>query len=295
MHISSISLFTVAAPPIVGSFIVLALADVGWGIWGTHLVAIFLACGLAMSGALIKKAGHCRFATFAIVILTLIGLAISLLGESSEPERWMSVGPLMLYAAPLFLPSFIAACSVFVSKDGKHQIVSLAVVIGAALILSFQPDASQVLGLLVASVVVVMQFRLGIFKLSLVVVPMLLITVWVFSLPDPLAPVPYVEEVFALGLSHSLFAGIAIIVSAIALVVGLWIKSMKGPLWLSAVAAYYASLFACSIAGLTPAPLVGYGAGPILGFGLMLGTLRCLEPQLLPNNPIQPTANVSAD
>ena len=295
MHISSVSLFTVAAPPIVGSFIVLALADVGWGIWVTHLLAIFLACGLAMSCTLMKKAGHCRFATFAIVILTLIGLAVPLLGESPEPARWMSVGPLMLYAAPLFLPSFIAACSVFASKDDKHQIVSLAVVIGAALILSFQPDASQVLGLLVASVVVVMRLRLGIYKLSLVVVPMVLITIWVFSLPDLLAPVPYVEEVFALGLSHSLFAGIALIVSAIAFVVGLWIKSMKGPLWLSAVAAYYASLFVCSIAGLTPAPLVGYGAGPILGFGLMMGIPRGLEPQILPNKPMQPIASASAD
>ncbi|MFL5555974.1 MAG: hypothetical protein ACJ78D_09285 [Gemmatimonadaceae bacterium] len=36
------------------------------------------------------------------------------------------------------------------------------------------------------------------------------------------------------------------------------------------VAVYYAVLYACSVAGLTPAPLIGYGAGPLLGFGLMV-------------------------
>ena len=107
--------------------------------------------------------------------------------------------------------------------------------------------------------------------------PLVLVTMWAFSLPDPLAPVPHVEEVFALGLGHSLFAGVAVIASAIALIVGLWMQSVSGSFWLSAVAAYYTVLFICSTAGITPAPLVGYGAGPILGFGLMVGLLGWFE------------------
>ena len=277
MQTSPLSLLIVAAPPIVGSFIVLTLAAVGSGVWITHLLAIFLACCLALAGSLTRMLGHRQITAFAVVILTLISLTIPLLGDSSEPERWISVGPLRLYAAPLLLPSFIAACSVFVSKDDKHQMISLAAVLGAALLLALQPDASQVLGLLVASAVVVVQCRLGIFRLSIVVMPLVLITMWAFSLPDPLVPVPHVEEVFALGLGHSLFAGVAVIASAIALIVGLWIQSVSGAFWLSAVAAYYTVLFICSTAGITPAPLVGYGAGPILGFGLMVGLLGWFE------------------
>lgn len=43
-----------------------------------------------------------------------------------------------------------------------------------------------------------------------------------------------------------------------------------------AVAAYYAALFACSLADLTPAPLIGYGSGHLLGFGLLAGTVSLL-------------------
>jgi len=295
MYPSHPSLFIVAAPSIVGSFIVLALAAVGRDVWITHLLAIFLACCLALAGSHMSKLGNRQIAAFAIVILTLIGLATPLLGGSSGPERWISVGPLRLYVAPLLLPSFIAACSVFVGKDGKHQMIALAAVLGAALLLALQPDASQVLGLLVASAVVIVQCRLGVFWLGVVVFPFALVTIWAFSLPDPLAPVLYVEEVFALALGHSLFAGVVIIASATALIVGLLIQSISGSFWLSAVAAYYSVLFVCSTAGITPAPLVGYGAGPILGYGLMVGLLGWFEQQNRHNKSMQPTADAAAD
>ncbi len=295
MYISFLSLFIVAIPPIAGSFIVLALADVGRGVWVIHLVAIFLACCLALAGHLMSKLGHRQITVYAVVILALIGLAVPLFGGSSEPERWISVGPLRLYASPLLLPCFIAACSVLARKDGKHQIISLAAVLGAALLLVLQPDASQVLGLLVASIVIAVQCRLSLFRLGVVVVPLVLATVWAFSLPDPLVPVPHVEEVFALALSHSLFTGIAVIACAFALIVGLWVQSLSGPFWLSAVSAYYAVLFICSTMGMTPAPLVGYGAGPILGFGLMVGLLGWFEHQDQPGKSMKPTADAATD
>lgn len=268
-----LSLLIVAAPPIVGSCIVLALASVGLSVWITHSIVILFACGLALSNSLVSKLGQQEIAVNTVVILTLVGLAIPMLGDSAEPERWLPIGPLKLYAAPLLLPSFIAACSVSMGRGSKHELITLAAVLGAALALALQPDASQALGLLVASVVVILQNQPGVYRFGLAVSPLVLITLWAFSLPDPLQPIPHVEEVFALGLAHSLLAGIAIIASAVALVAGLWLRSVAGPRWLSAVAAYYGVLFLCSIVGITPAPLVGYGAGPILGFGLMAGLL----------------------
>ncbi len=295
MNTSFLSLFFVAVPPIVGSFIVLALAAVGWGVWITHLLAIFLACCLALAGSHMSKPGNHQNMAFVVVILTLIGLAIPLFGNSTGPERWIAVGPLRLYAAPLLLPSFIAACSVFITKDVKYQIMSLVAVLVAALLLALQPDASQVLGLLVASAVVIVQYRLSLLCFSVIVIPLALVTMWAFYLPDPLTPVPHVEEVFALAFGHSLLAGVAIIASALALIVGLWIRSVSGSLWLSAVAAYYMVLFLCSTAGITPAPLVGYGAGPILGFGLMAGLAGWFKHQNRPDKSMPPIANAAAD
>lgn len=294
MRTSLLSLFLVAVPPIVGSFIVLAVAAVGWSVWITHLLAIFLACCLGLAGSHMRKQGNHQNIAAAVVILTLIGLAIPLFGDATGPERWIPAGPLRLYAAPFLLPSFIAACSVFVTKNSKYQIMSLAAVFVAALLLALQPDASQVLGLLVASAVVNVQYRLGTLCLMAALIPLSLVTAGAFFLPDPLTPLPHVEEVFALAFGHSLLAGIAIFAGSLALIVGLWIKSLNGPLWLFAVAAYYFVLFLCSTAGITPAPLVGYGAGPILGFGLMVGLAGWFNHQNRPNKLMQPTANMAA-
>ena len=112
---------------------------------------------------------------------------------------------------------------------------------------------------------------------------------WALSQPDPLQPVAHVEGVFALALGHSLFAGAAVIASAAALVVGLHVNSSGGRTWLSVVAVYYAVLFACSVAGLTPAPLIGYGAGPLLGFGLMVAAASVLDAKVLPDSASNPT------
>jgi len=279
MQPSSLPIALLAIPPIIGSFVILYLSDASKGIWISHLAAICFAGFLALAGNHTSKLVNRQIAAFGIIVLTCIGLVSTLPGDSSGPERWISVGSFRLYIAPILLPSFIAACSVVVRKGDRQQIASFTALLCVAILLALQPDASQVLGLLIASAVIAMRYRLGAFRSVMIFIPLVLVTMWAFSVPDPLDPVPHVEEVFRLALGHSLFAGIAVIAAASVLVVGLWIKSVIGPAWLSAVAVYYASLFACSIAGLTPAPLVGFGAGPILGFGLMLGVLRCLEPQ----------------
>ena len=296
MQTSSQPLLIVAIPPILGSLVVLSIADVGMNVWITHLLAISLGCCLVFVGSYLRRLSNRKITAFAIIILTLLGLATSILGgDSSEPERWISVGPVRLYIAPVLLPSFIGACSVYVGEDSKQQMVSFTAVLATGLLLSLQPDASQVLGLTAASAVVVAQHRLGVFRLGAVAFLLGALTLWAFSLPDPLEPVPHVEEVFALALSHSLFAGLAIIASAGAFIVGLWIRSRSGPSWLAAVASYYMVLFVCSTTGITPAPLLGYGAGPILGFGLMTGLLGWLEHQNLPNKSIQPIADATGD
>lgn len=274
-----LSLLIVAVPPIIGSLLVLALAAVEWGVWITHCLAIALACCLAFAGRLASKWSAGTTTAVVVVVGTLICLAIPMLGGSYEPERWISIGPMRLYVAPFLFPSFIAAGAFLIHKEGSRRIMVLTAVVGAALLLALQPDASQSLGLLVAAIVIAMQCRRRLFQSGVVLLSLTLITVWAFVLPDPLAPIPYVEEVFALALSHSILAGAVIISSAVALVFGLWMQSTQGPSWLSAVAAYYVVLFACSTAGMTPAPLVGYGAGPILGFGLMAGLLGSFEHQ----------------
>ncbi|MEQ1517170.1 MAG: hypothetical protein ABL931_11855 [Usitatibacteraceae bacterium] len=277
MRPSASHLLLITVPPVAASFAILAMGDVGKGVWMMHLAAICLAGALAFAGNQFLRLARLRAPALAIIILTLVGVAVPLLRDSSGPNRWASLGPLNLYMASLFLPSFVAACSVYSAKRGKHSTIAVAAALGVSTLLAIQPDASQVLALLVGLTVGFLHYRSDKFRSAITLLAIALVTAWSFSRPDPLAPVPHVEGVFALALGYSLLAGLAVIGSAIALVSGLLYYSLKGPLWLSAVAAYYSVLFGCSVAGLTPAPLIGYGAGPLLGFGLLVAVSGSIE------------------
>lgn len=268
-----------AVLPLAASCVVLSIADVSQKIWLMHAVWILTAWLIALAGKFLDRRTDGRMLATVILALTLPGLAVPLLGDSSGPERWLALGPLNLYMAPLLLPAFLAACSVCL----RHQRDNLAftALIGASILLALQPDASQALALLAGTVILFWRDRADGLKSTLTVTVMALLTAWAISRPDPLEPVAYVEGVFSLALGHSVFAGLAVIASAGVLLVSLALYSRRGPAWLAALAAYYAILFACSVAGLTPAPLIGYGAGPLLGFGLLAALAaraECIEP-----------------
>ena len=277
IHRPSSHLLFTAVPAIAASIAVLAFAAVGRNTWIVQAIAIVLACAIAVAGARVGGRTRIRFPAGALVCLTLLGIAIPLLSRSSGPHRWVALGPVNLYMASVLLPAFLLACSVWIARRGRFERLALAAIAGAGVLLAAQPDAPQALALFVAATFVVARSssRSPASILTLIVVA--LTTAWAFSQPDPLHPIPHVEGVFALALSQSLFAGVAVIACAAALVIGRHVMSSGGRTWLSAIAAYYAVLFACSGAGMTPAPLIGYGAGPWLGFGLMVAAACAVE------------------
>lgn len=255
----------IALPPVAASVIVLSIAGISVSVWTMHAIAIALSLAIAVGGSRV------RLRPVTAISLTIAAIAATLLFPLSGPRRWMVVGPLHLYMAPVVLPSFIAALSIALRTRAA---VALAAAIVTAALLAAQPDASQALALVVGAAVVFARERAQVRMAVVTVAAMGLITAWAFTRPDPLLPVPWVEGVFALALRYSAIAGIVVIACAVAFITSLALASRRGPRWLGAVAAYYAVLFACSIAGLTPAPLIGFGAGPLLGFGLMVATVR---------------------
>ncbi len=289
MHLSHSKLLLIAVPAVAASMAILAFGEVARSTWIIQVVATCLACALALVGALLSRRNSARSPAALIIVFTLFGIAVTLLADSPGPERWASLGPINLYVAPALLPSFLVACSVWLTRGGRSQHFALTAMVGASVLLAAQPDASQALALLAASALAVVKSpsRSSVSIVALAFVA--LATVWAFLQPDPLQPVAHVEGVFALALGHSLFAGAAVIASAAALVVGLHLNASSGRNWLSVVAVYYAVLFACSVAGLTPAPLIGYGAGPLLGFGLMVAAASWLDAKVLPNSSSKPT------
>jgi hypothetical protein len=77
--------------------------------------------------------------------------------------------------------------------------------------------------------------------------------------------------------SSLLLAAVGVSAAALALVLAIGRTSIRGDLRLQVVAAYYAVLFVCSLRDLTPAPIIGFGAGPIIGYGMMTGVATLLD------------------
>ena len=93
--------------------------------------------------------------------------------------------------------------------------------------------------------------------------------------PDPLAPVPYVEQVFQLAFSGGLANLVAVLVCATSLLIPFATDAPAERKRLAfAFLAYFICCFAATQLGNFPVPVLGAGAGPVLGwcFALVLLT-----------------------
>lgn len=274
MSLKRFGLFLAVASAAVASSGVLAIAGTGMGTWVMQGGAVAAAGVLAVVG---RALGRSRWTlpTARILALSLVGIAVPMLSDSPGPERWLHLGPLSLYAAPVFLPVFLVGCSIWVERPGMPGHLALAAIAGAAALLAAQPDASQALALLIGSAVVLIRGAGSSTAKAIAWLLAALAVAWAFTRPDPLQPIAHVEGVFALSLGVSPLMGAAVIGSALAVLIAL---HRHGSGRLAPVAAYYGVLYGCSLAGLTPAPLIGYGAGPWLGLGLAVAAVHGLEP-----------------
>lgn len=267
MHRSHTLVLLSALPAVIASFAVLTLGEVGRGTWLIHLLAISLAGIVVIIGSYSISKTRASFPPITIIALALLSIASPLLYDSTAPNRWAHFGPISLYMTPMVIPSFLVALSVCVRESAEKEIIAFVATITVAALLAAQPDASQVLALLMGLTTAITYSRP--LRSALILGTVALIALWTFFQPDPLEPIPYVEGVFALAFNHSMFAGVSVAAGAIVLIAGLFTYSLSGPFWLAGVATYYSGLFVCSVAGLTPAPLIGYGAGPLFGYALM--------------------------
>lgn len=265
---SGIMLFASAIPVLVSSLLILHIAGVGRETFVLQLAAITVAALIAAVGRL--RSGTTHGTATRLLAATVLALAATLLYPSSGPRRWLAAGPLSLYISPVVLPSFVMGWTWCVRRGGRAGALAQAATLTVGAVLLAQPDVSQNVALLLALAAGTIRERLRGCLPVAALLALAGIALWASTRPDPLGPVPHVEGVFALAWSHSIAAGLVVSASAILLLGGL---SRSGTEGLREVAVYYAVLFVCSMFGLTPAPLIGYGAGPMLGYGLLLAVL----------------------
>ncbi|MBV9071190.1 MAG: FtsW/RodA/SpoVE family cell cycle protein [Acidobacteria bacterium] len=151
-----------------------------------------------IAGAAIAVFGPRRhvppIASFAVTALSVVLLLATLVTRGMQGvHRWIQLGPLTLHVASLSIPL------VLIELDGLLRQARFAIAIGAilaiAVILAVQPDAGQASAFAGSAIVLLVCGRK---RVSVTVAAALaLIALATISLlrSDPLAPVPYVEEI----------------------------------------------------------------------------------------------------
>ena len=208
-------------------------------------------------------------------------------GSTGSPSRWIVLGNLRLYLAPIVLPLLL-----FVLGAPRRVIaVDAAVVTGAAIALVLQPDAAQLTALALAMLALLIPsrvarpFRFGLLGMLIVSV----VVAW--RRPDPLAPVRYVEGVFTLAAESSPWLLTAALVSATLPVAAFaWIARVLRSPGILAVAIYYGVLLALAPLQVTPVPLLGFGAGPVLGYALVAAVVSRASRDIVQSNGPQPAS-----
>jgi hypothetical protein len=234
--------------------------------------------GLMLAAAL-QAAGHSKALTETVVALAALALAGSFLAPAQEGvHRWIDIGPLHVNVAALLLPPTIVALAF--AGIWRRSALAFAAAITALLVL--QPDASQATSFLCAAVILLARSPAPRGARLAAIGVALLLAVAAWARPDPLQPVPEVEQIFSLALavSPTLAAAAALALASVSLA-PLAISSAAGNAERNAALAltgYFVSAAICPAFGAFPVPLVGFGMSFAVGHWLGIGLL-CAKPR----------------
>lgn len=243
-----------------------AAHGVGAGSWARNLVA----WGVGAAAAFVVARRPAILPGF--LSAAAASLAVTLLNAPVDGvHRWIDVGPLHINAAAALLPAAIVALAVL--RERRWSWLAAAAILG---LLVVQPDASQATAFGAGLLVVLASLRAPAAVRAGGAAATVLAVAAAWLRPDPLAPVPEVEEIIGLAWAWSPVAAAAAV--ALLASTALWPLRMAVADEPAKVAAL--ALAACCVVtalapmfGAFPVPLVGVGMSAILGFWLGAGAL----------------------
>ncbi|HOY79122.1 MAG TPA: hypothetical protein PLN33_15005, partial [Hyphomonadaceae bacterium] len=252
--------------------VICVLNGIPAAVWGRNLAA-WMVGGIA--ACLLWRGG-------TWVFISALGGAVLLMGcsflgpEQMGVHRWVNAGPVSLNVAVMMLPAALVALAWL----GRGRVWPWGLALVLLVMLAMQPDRSQALA-----------FGVGVIWLALrddQKLSMRLVTGSVAALtiagallrPDPLAPVPEVEEILLLGYAIAPALAVAAAVALLVFALAPAVLTLKGaPIVRRAgevLSLYFLISAAMPFVGAYPVPLVGIGMSPILGAWLATGVLACL-------------------
>lgn len=258
-------------PALVVGVLVMRMSDVPPSVWGQNVAA--WAAGTVTCVLLARPRTSAARPVWADVaaVLTLAALGATLLAPGMDGvHRWLPLGPVRLHAAAVLLPVLIVALDGLVRARGWWT--SALVAAAAMLALFLQPDAAQATAFGAAAVLLLAAraegraVRLG----SPGVLAALAALTW--TRRDPLAPVPYVEEIVSLAAGLGTGWAVAAVAALLLLPLPFFAVGRGGARIVGiALGGYVAITAAAPFFGSFPVSVLGYGMSPIIGYLAGLG------------------------
>jgi len=216
---------------------------------------------------------HCfKIATSLALLLTLTFISTGI----ENVFRWIRIGPLNLHLSAIFLPVIIYNC---VNYFSTHITKALLPIFIASIVLVFQPDAAQMLGLF-SSTIPLIFFKFKQRKILLGLVPLALLTIYVWFRPDTLEPISHVEGILKLIYLSSGFGVVLVCFSICTLFLPILFLQKRLALFQYSFLFYLLGCLLATLVGHFPVHVIGAGFSPVLGWciGIALARTMVQEP-----------------
>jgi cell division protein FtsW (lipid II flippase) len=235
-------------------------------IWAQNIACLIVA-GLISYFAVWRKFNLKKrnsYDIFILISLLLIILTFISPGMNGV-HRWLSIGIIKFNVSMIVLPILIVALWKLSQIKGLKLTIPATIVI--SVLLSLQPDASELTGFAIPMMVILCSKtdKKVLRSFIIVLLSILVIHSWVFL--DNLPPVAYVEGILSLIANIGLIWLILGVLSLIILPVPFILfppKNLKLPSL--CVGLYFIIILISTFWGNFPVPLMGYGISPIIGY-----------------------------
>ncbi len=228
-------------------------------------IAAWLVGGVATIAIVRTMPGRRIWLAIACLGALLLAVTLTAPGQMGV-HRWIAIGPVNVNIAALVLPAVVVALAKLGPAHRAPPILATVLVA----ILALQPDASEAIALALACLAWLLPARTpsgwaaigsigGLAGLSIMQ-------------PDPLLPVPEVEQIIQLaGSVHIVLAAVALMA-----LIGLpvLVRALRpGDAAAMSLAIYMAAIIVAPLFGWFPVPLVGAGMSFVLGLWLGVALL----------------------
>lgn len=259
-----LSLVAAAVPALIGSVLLMRASGAASTLVVQQRVVFVAGVVVAVVVATLRPRGDRSSGPWTMVALALALFVPRLIAADEAPARWLQLGPMRLYLAPVLIPALLFILG---TRRATGPSTGLFVIGAAAVALWLQPDAAQLTAYACGVAVIVATSGTASAARVAILAALTVLAASCWWRPDPLAPVPHVEGVLHLAVSHGVVTGAAAIAAAVLPAITLaWLAWRASSFALLACAVYFAALVALAPLQVTPVPLLGFGAGPVLGY-----------------------------